>query len=115
MRKLGCKAGVAFLMALFMLVAGRVSIGMAQDVQGPVQVDNVICPVSGQEIVQDQRGINAAEYNGKVYNLCSLACKEAFLADPEKFSILADETAAVVPDEPVPADVILGPKGEGAQ
>ena len=55
-----------------------------------VNVGNKICPVSGKEIGSDGMAATTVEYNGKEYNLCCPGCKDQFLADPEKFSKIAE-------------------------
>jgi YHS domain-containing protein len=60
----------------------------------PVLVGNKNCPVCGMEISASDLGKNTAEYNGKVYNVCSEADKENFLADPSKYAKVAEDEVA---------------------
>ncbi|MBF0485582.1 MAG: YHS domain-containing protein [Candidatus Omnitrophica bacterium] len=58
----------------------------------PVVVGNKICPVSGAKILADAGMAPVMyEYKGRVYNLCCSGCLEAFKADPEKYSKIADQ------------------------
>jgi len=68
------------------------------DMAAPVAVGNTICPVMGTEIPADQMGVNTVEYNGKVYNVCSPEAKETFMAEPEKYSKIADDS--MMPAQP---------------
>jgi len=62
-------------------------------VEAPVNAGNMVCPVTGMKI--DEMGKYTVEYQGKVYNLCSETCKEAFLKDPDTYvSKVNDELAA---------------------
>jgi len=51
-----------------------------------VNVDNTICPVSGEFIsdVGEGKGVKI-EHEGKVYNVCCKFCAKDFRKDPEKF------------------------------
>jgi YHS domain-containing protein len=60
----------------------------------PVLVGNKVCPVSGTAIPAKELGTVTVEYKGMVYNLCCSGCKDQFLADPEKFSKIAQDQAA---------------------
>ena len=62
----------------------------------PVEVNNKICPVSGDKIVAP--GEKSAmgetvkyEYNGKIYNLCCTMCVKDFKKNPEKYSKIAED------------------------
>ncbi len=46
-------------------------------------VENKICPVSGEEIKEETKA--TYEYEGKIYNLCCAACIEEFKKDPAKY------------------------------
>lgn len=48
-----------------------------------VNVDNKVCPVSGEKI--DERLKATYEYEGKVYNFCCPACIEEFKKEPAKY------------------------------
>jgi len=48
-----------------------------------VNVDNKICPVSGEKI--DEKLKVTYEYQGKVYNFCCASCVEKFKKDPDKY------------------------------
>lgn len=48
-----------------------------------IEVDNTICPVSGEEI--DEETKVTYEYKGKTYNFCCEACVEEFKKDPQKY------------------------------
>ena len=58
----------------------------------PVNVGNTVCPVSGNKI--DEPGKYTVEYQGKVYNLCSAACKDEFMKDPDKYVAKVNEEMA---------------------
>ena len=50
----------------------------------PEQVDNKICPISGEKIEAGSMGaIKEVTYNGKVYKLCCAMCEKDFMKDPE--------------------------------
>lgn len=79
---------------------------------GAVEVGNKICPVSGKEIVMENKG--TVEYNGKIYNLCCSMCKKDFLKEPEKYieklkameasgEAATEEKAAPQPEQPAAA------------
>ena len=57
-----------------------------------VNVGNIICPVSGENVEDMGDGIER-EYKGKVYTLCCPACAKVFEKDPEKYSKIAEESA----------------------
>lgn len=61
--------------------------------QPAVEVGNKICPVSGENIEAMGEGFKY-EYNGKIYNFCCSMCLKDFLKDPEKYSKIAEESAA---------------------
>jgi YHS domain-containing protein len=49
-----------------------------------VNVGNKICPVSGDAI--GSMGVPATvEYEGKIYNICCVACAKTFNSDPQKY------------------------------
>ena len=76
-----------------------------------VVVGNKNCPVCGMEIPAADLGKVTAEYNGKVYNVCSEADKEKFLADSEKYAKVAEGEVAKPAD--VKADAAEGePAGQ---
>ncbi|MBU0635239.1 MAG: hypothetical protein KKB82_08350 [Candidatus Omnitrophica bacterium] len=58
-----------------------------------VKVGNEFCPVSGENIV-NLVGKIEYEYNGKIYNLYSIECLDMFEEDPDKYSAIAEESAA---------------------
>jgi len=55
-----------------------------------VNVNNKICPVSGEN-VKDMGGGIAYEYNGKAYNFCCAGCVATFKKDPEKYVKIVQE------------------------
>ncbi len=57
-------------------------------------VDNRICPVTGKKIPREDIGKYAIEYKGKIYNLCSAACKDEFMKDPDTYAAKAEESVA---------------------
>lgn len=61
--------------------------------QPAVEVGNKICPVSGENIEAMGEGFKY-EYNGKIYNFCCSMCLKDFLKDPEKYSKIAEKSAA---------------------
>ncbi|MDD2865729.1 MAG: YHS domain-containing protein, partial [Candidatus Omnitrophica bacterium] len=54
-------------------------------------VDNKVCPVTGKKIPREDLGKYAIEYKGKIYNLCSAACKDEFMKDPDTYAARAQE------------------------
>ena len=56
-----------------------------------VSVNNKICPVSGENVEDMGDGIEH-EYKGKIYNLCCPSCVKVFEKEPEKYSIIAEES-----------------------
>ena len=63
-----------------------------QDLKGE-NVKNRVCPVMGSAI--DESSVIKVEYKGKVYNLCCTGCVKAFKNNPEKYSSIAEESAAI--------------------
>ena len=51
--------------------------------EGAVEFGNTICPISGEEIIEDE--VVKYEYNGVIYNLCCTMCLKDFKKDPEKY------------------------------
>lgn len=51
--------------------------------EGPVDVGNKICPVSGEKI--DEKMKATYEYEGKIYNFCCAMCIDEFKKDPQKY------------------------------
>ncbi|MFH1854517.1 MAG: YHS domain-containing protein [Candidatus Omnitrophota bacterium] len=51
--------------------------------EGPVDVGNKICPVSGEEISEEMKA--SYEYEGKIYNFCCAGCIDEFSKDPAKY------------------------------
>ena len=59
----------------------------------PIQVGNKYCPVSGEEITEENK--IAYEYEGKVYYLCSPECVQEFENSPDEYiEIVEDELKA---------------------
>jgi len=48
-----------------------------------VNVENKICPVSGDKIEESTKA--TYEYKGKIYNFCCASCIEEFKTNPEKY------------------------------
>jgi YHS domain-containing protein len=65
----------------------------AETAKDLVQVENKICPVSGEKVDGMGEPLNY-EYNGKVYKLCCAMCAKDFKKDPEKYSKIAEEEVA---------------------
>ena len=57
-----------------------------------VNVGNIICPVSGEN-VEDMGGGIEREYKGEIYNLCCPGCVDIFKKNPIKYSKIAEESA----------------------
>ncbi len=86
-----------------MMVGVLLSVGMMTNVafaQMPadakaamVQVDNKICPVSGEKVGEMGDAVSI-EHNGKMYHLCCTMCKKDFKANPDKFAKIAEDNAA---------------------
>jgi YHS domain-containing protein len=62
----------------------------AQTSAQSVEVENKICPVSGEKVGKMGPPIKY-EYNGKIYNLCCPMCKKSFKKNPEKYSKIAED------------------------
>ena len=60
---------------------------------GPVNVNNKICPVSGQKIGSMGEGATR-EYNGKIYSFCCPMCLNDFDLDPEKYVGIVEQMKA---------------------
>lgn len=56
--------------------------GMREE-EGPIEVGNKICPVSGEEIGEGEE--YKFEYEGKIYNFCCKMCVKDFKKDPQKY------------------------------
>ncbi|MBU4311747.1 MAG: YHS domain-containing protein [Candidatus Omnitrophica bacterium] len=56
---------------------------MQNEQEGPVDVGNKICPVSGEEIYEEMKA--TYEHEGKIYNFCCAMCIDEFKKDPEKY------------------------------
>lgn len=61
-----------------------------------VEVNNKICPVSGNKVpAPGEKGEMGEavkyEYNGKIYNLCCPMCIKDFKKNPEKYSKIAED------------------------
>ncbi|MBU4251943.1 MAG: YHS domain-containing protein [Candidatus Omnitrophica bacterium] len=52
-------------------------------VSNGVNVDNKICPVSGEKIEEKMKAVY--EYKGKIYNFCCASCVDDFKKDPQKY------------------------------
>ena len=48
-----------------------------------VNVGNIICPVTGEKIVEKDKA--TYEYEGKIYNFCCPMCIDEFKKDPQKY------------------------------
>ena len=64
-----------------------------------VEVDNKICPVSGDKIPAPGEKGNMGEaikyeYNEKIYNLCCKMCVKDFKKNPQKYSKIAEDEVA---------------------
>lgn len=49
----------------------------------PELVGNTVCPVMGEEIMEDMKA--EYEYEGKIYNFCCPACIDEFKKDPQSY------------------------------
>ena len=58
-----------------------------------VEVGNKICPVSNHD-VGEMGGPLKITHQGKVDNLCCSMCKKDFLANPQKFTKIAEDEVA---------------------
>nr|MBU1328664.1 YHS domain-containing protein [Candidatus Omnitrophota bacterium] len=56
---------------------------MQNEQKNLVDVDNNICPVSGEEIKEEAKA--TYEYEGKIYNFCCPMCIDEFKKYPEKY------------------------------
>lgn len=68
---------------LFALLSISLSPLWALPQEGAVEFGNTICPVSGEEIKEDE--VIKYEYDGVIYNLCCKICLKDFKKDPEKY------------------------------
>jgi YHS domain-containing protein len=84
------KKVIALTLGVFLLASG-VSFAQAPQAATLVEVENKICPVSGEKVGGSMGEGVKYEYNGKIYNLCCPACKKDFKNDPEKFSQIAED------------------------
>ena len=50
----------------------------------PVEINNTVCPVSGQPIGSMGEGVKYT-YEGKTYQLCCAGCIDQFKENPEKY------------------------------
>lgn len=57
-----------------------------------LKVGNKVCPVMGGPV--DLNTAVKVIHNGKEYNLCCAGCLKAFQEDPEKYSLIAEESMA---------------------
>ncbi|MBU0548251.1 MAG: YHS domain-containing protein [Candidatus Omnitrophica bacterium] len=64
----------------------KASVSLAADYQN---VNNKICPVMGNPIVEDTKV--TYEYEGKIYNFCCEGCIEEFKANPVKYIKIIEE------------------------
>jgi YHS domain-containing protein len=64
-----------------------------------VKANNTKCPVCGIEIPTGYVGAFTAEYNGKIYNVCSPNDRDMFMEQPERYSKIA-ETGVDSPTAP---------------
>lgn len=55
----------------------------AEGVEGPIEVGNTICPVSGEKV--EEETAYKFEFEGKIYNLCCKMCAKDFEKDPQKY------------------------------
>jgi YHS domain-containing protein len=60
---------------------GRVSFGNRDEIELATATD----PVCGMELKRADAAA-AIDHHGKVYFFCSSACRDAFLADPERYT-----------------------------
>lgn len=77
-----------FLSVAMLLVISRISFAeeppQADAVtQGAIELNNKICPVSGEEI--DEKTKVTYEHEGKIYNFCCQMCIDEFKKDPQKY------------------------------
>lgn len=57
---------------------------MNEEMAESMDVDNKICPVSGEKIGSMGEGFKVV-HEGKTYNLCCPGCEKQFKKDPEKY------------------------------
>ncbi len=55
-----------------------------------LEVGNMICPVSGEEIKEGEA--YKFEYEGKIYNFCCNMCVKDFKKDPQKYIDILEKT-----------------------
>jgi len=55
-------------------------------------VDNKICPVTGEKI--DEKIKATYEYEGRIYNFCCVMCIDEFKKDPQKYIKKVEEEKA---------------------
>jgi Cu+-exporting ATPase len=60
-----------------------------EETTAPVYIGNKYCPVSGEEISEENRVTH--EYEGKTYNFCSQECIEEFENNPEEYIEIVEE------------------------
>lgn len=71
---------VMFIIMMALIFAAGQSLAQNSDSK-PVNAGNKICPIMGAPVNLDNSV--KVEYKGKIYNLCCMGCKGAFLQDPE--------------------------------
>ena len=70
--------------------AGKEEAAGKEKTTGPIEVNNKICPVSGEKVGQMGEPIKV-EHEGKMYNLCCPMCVKDFNKDPAKYVKIVEE------------------------
>ena len=63
------------------------------DADGTIQLNNAVCPISGEEITKDGSSL---KLDGVVYKFCCAMCGGKLEKNPEKYAILEDDKKAIL-------------------
>ena len=69
-------------------VCGDQDIKITQDIKAAIEVNNVTCIVSEDDIIPAEAV--KYEYNGRIYNFCCGPCVTHFKKHPDKFVHISD-------------------------
>ena len=81
-------AGSVFAMDLAALKASP-----TVDADGTIQLNNAVCPISGEEVAKDSGSLKV---NGVVYKFCCAMCGGKLEKNPEKYAISEDDKKAIL-------------------
>ena len=81
-------AGSAYAMDLAALKASP-----TVDADGTIQLNNAVCPISGEEVAKDS---DSLKHEGVVYKFCCAMCGGKLEKNPEKYAISEDDKKAIL-------------------